>query len=150
MTQLIFTTPEFEGQSFQVPEGKTTVGRAADNTLRIEHETISAYHCEILRYGREVIVRDRASTNGIWVGNARIRGQTCVAHGQPIRFGAVEARLEIPPPTFQDYQTEVTAIRLLVRTPRQSDLAPEPASPVVIKPASCASACGCHLRAKNA
>ena len=77
MPQLIFTTPHFNNQSFKLPEGKTTVGRVAGNTLVIQHDTISANHCEILLYGREVIVRDRGSTNGTWVDDCRVKGPGC-------------------------------------------------------------------------
>src|SRR5690348_14999747 len=115
MIQLIFTSPDFNGQSFPLPEGKTTVGRAPGNTLVIEHDSISARHCEILRYGREVIIRDCASTNGIWVGATRVKGQTSISHGQRVRLGTVEVRLELPPPDNYKPHTDFTAIHLLKR-----------------------------------
>lgn len=137
MTQLIFTTPRFKKQSFKIPEGETTVGRAAGNTLIIQDDTVSGKHCEILLYGREVIVRDRGSTNGTWVDDCRVKGQTCVRHGQRVRFGEVEARLELPPQTYQDHHTEVTAIHLLGHARKESALPAEPNTSVIIKPQAC-------------
>lgn len=137
MPQLIFTTPHFSNQRFKLPEGKTTVGRVAGNTLIIQHDTISANHCEILLYGREVIVRDRGSTNGTWVDDCRVKGQTCMHHGQRIRFGGVEARLELPPRSFEDQHTEVTAIHLLTRSAKVP-LPSGPETAVIIRPHACA------------
>ena len=137
MTKLIFKTPEFDGQSAPLADGKTTVGSAPGNTLIIQHDSISADHCELLLYGREVIVRDRASANGIWVDGARIHGQTSMRHGQSIRFGAVEARLEMPPPPADDAQTEFTAIyefKREVRDLRRNPAPLEPPPAVIIKP----------------
>ena len=135
MTQLIFNTPQFRGQSFEVPEGKSTVGRAPGNSLIIEHDSVSGNHCEILLYGREVIVRDRASTNGTWVDGCRVKGQTAMNHGQRIRFGAVEAQLQLPPPAqYQD--TEITAIHLHARAMRRPAPRQQPQTPTVIQPRS--------------
>ncbi len=137
MAQLIFKTPEFSGQSAPLPDGKTTVGRAPGKALIIEHDSISPEHCELLLYGREVIVRDRASASGTWVDGARIHGQTSMRHGQLIRFGAVEAHLDMPPPPVRDDQTEFTAIYEYskeMREIRRASLRPEPPLPVVIKP----------------
>ncbi|HKQ39193.1 MAG TPA: FHA domain-containing protein [Verrucomicrobiae bacterium] len=136
MTKLIFTTPLFKNQSFKIPEGKTTVGRAFGNTLIIQHDTVSQNHCEILLHAGEVIIRDRTSTNGTWVDDIRVKGQTCMRHGQRIRFGQVEARLELPPPSFEDQHTEVTAIHLLPRLTAES---PKPAAltAVIIRPQPC-------------
>ena len=137
MAQLIFKTREFSGQSVPLPDGKTTVGRAANNTLVIEHDSISPDHCELLLYGREVIVRDRASSTGIWVDGARINGQTSMRHGQSLRIGAVEAHLEMPPPPPHDDRTEFTAIyeyKREIRDMRRNPARLEPPPPVVIKP----------------
>jgi pSer/pThr/pTyr-binding forkhead associated (FHA) protein len=134
MTQLIFKTPEFSGQSASLPDGKTTVGRAPGNALIIEHDSVSADHCELLLYGREVIVRVRASANGTWVDGALINGQTSMRHGQVIRFGTVEARLEMPPPPPRDDQTEFTAIYTYKEVMRQPPGPMAPPPPVVIKP----------------
>ena len=132
MIKLTFTRPDFENQTVDLPDGKTTVGRASTNTLIIRDDTVSAAHCEILVYGREVIIRDQASTNGTWVDNCHVKGQTCVSHGQRIRFGSVEARLELPTPAFGEPDTEVTAIHLLGSV--KKDETPQPRQPVVIQP----------------
>jgi hypothetical protein len=141
VAKLVFTTPEFAGQGFELPEGKTTVGRAPGNTLVIEAPSVSAQHCQILVYGSEVIVRDEGSTNGTWVNQSRVRGQTAVQNGQTIRFGSVEARLELPAQKEEEDQTEHTAIYLHARAQRdarraerQRPAASSSASPTIIRP----------------
>ena len=133
MARLVFITPEFSDYAFQISEGKTTVGRAHDNNLIIQHHSVSAHHCEILLHGTEVIVRDGGSTNGIWVDGCRIKGQTALRHGQRVGFGAVEARLELPPPPFESHDTELTAIHSLRR--KSEKIAP-PLSGVILQPSS--------------
>lgn len=132
MSKLIFLGDEFAGEKFEVPDGETPVGRAPNNMLIIDHPDISAEHCRILQYAREVIVRDTGSRNGTWVDGVRVQGQTGVKHGQVIRFATVEARLEIPPPPRETRDTSVTAIYDHAKLSRQKP-APAPA-PVTIKP----------------
>ena len=134
MFKLIFTDPVFEGQSFELPDGTTTVGRAPDNTLIIDDACVSAHHCQILRYGREVIVRDAGSSNGTWIDDRPLRGQAPVHNGQTIRFASVEARLEMPLPKMQNDHTEVTAIYLHARASMELSTPPKPPSPTIIKP----------------
>lgn len=90
---------------------RTTVGRREDSTLPIPDATVSGEHCEILVYGTEVIVRERGSTNGTFVGPNRVAGQLPAKHGDVLRFGSVEARLEFEPDT-QEGVTDLTAVWL--------------------------------------
>lgn len=108
MPKLLFTQPEFAMQSCDLPEGKTTVGRSSHNTLVLSDASVSAHHCELLVSWNEVIVRDHGSSNGTWVAGVRVTGQRPANHSDLIRFGRVEARLELDGfPT--DDATSVTA-----------------------------------------
>jgi pSer/pThr/pTyr-binding forkhead associated (FHA) protein len=51
MAKLVFTNRDHAGQSYELTLQKTTVGRAADNTLVIPDSSLSAHHCEILVNG---------------------------------------------------------------------------------------------------
>ncbi len=59
-------------KSFRVEKGlDVTIGRAFDNSLRIENSSISRYHARITWRGEMLVVSDLASTNGVFVnGNA--------------------------------------------------------------------------------
>ena len=134
MAKLLFITPEFAGECCALAEGKTTVGRAPGHALIIEHGSVSADHCEILVHGREVIVRECGSSNGTWVDGCRVQGQRAVRHGETIRFGSIEARVDLPPDYEEEPQTTMTAIHLHARAVKEPLHALGPASPTIIKP----------------
>jgi len=98
VAKLIFIDKNFTGQVYELVLDKTTVGRGDQNTLVIHDNSLSTAHSEILVNGPEVIVRDRNSRNGTFVNGVRLRNQQSqVKHGQTVRFGCVEARLELEP-----------------------------------------------------
>lgn len=96
VAKLVFVDPSFGGQVYQFSLEKTTVGRSDQNTLVIRHPSVSSVQCEILVHDPEVIVRDLGSKNGTVVNGRKLRNQqSALKHGQMIRFGSVEARLEL-------------------------------------------------------
>lgn len=95
MPKLHFSQPEFAATPVDLPEGKTTVGRSSRNSLVLNDVSVSASHCEVLVSWNEVILRDLGSSNGTWVAGVRVNGQQPANHGECIRFGRVEARLEL-------------------------------------------------------
>lgn len=109
MPKLIFTQPEFAEQFFQLPDGQFTVGRSGQNHIILQEDSVSGRHAELLIYGPEVIVRELESRNGTFVNNVRIQTQSGVKHGQTIRFGRVEVRLELATNPC-DSRTEITAV----------------------------------------
>ena len=123
--KLIFTQPEFAAQSCELSEGVTTVGRSSRNTLVIRDSSVSADHCEILVSWNEVIVREHGSRNGTWVNGVRVSGQRPVNHGETVRFGKVEARLELAE-VLTDDATANTAHFALARMPPAQPAGPAP------------------------
>ncbi len=112
---------------------KTTVGRAGQNTLVIADGSVSGTHCEILVNGPAVIVRDLGSHNGTWVNGARLVNQQAqLKSGQTVRFGSVEARLDLGEPSFDETASEMTAVRAverIARDQRREEKRPKPADP---------------------
>jgi predicted component of type VI protein secretion system len=116
MPKLVFIGENLKGRVYELMVDQTTVGRNEPNTLVIRDDSISTHHCEILVYGREVIVRDLGSTNGTFVDGLRLQDQQCqVKAGQIVRFGSVPARLEIEEPCSTDTATDVTSVYALSR-----------------------------------
>jgi len=111
MPRLLFLNRELAGHAWDLTVERTTIGRRDTNTLPIPDPTISGEHCEILVFGTEVIVRERGSTNGTFVGATQVTGQLPAKHGDVLRFGSVEARLEFDPETA-DGSTDLTAVWL--------------------------------------
>jgi pSer/pThr/pTyr-binding forkhead associated (FHA) protein len=116
MAKLVFLGKDFNGHTYQLQLERTTVGRSSDNTLVVPHSSVSHHHCEILTYGNEVIVRDLGSTNGTFVDDARLKPQSGVRDGQVIRFGDVQARLELDSAT--EPSSDVTAVHDFARAVR--------------------------------
>jgi len=129
MAKLIFIDKNFAGRSYDLMLEKTTVGRGDHNTLVIRDKSLSSSHCEILMHGAEVIVRDLDSSNGTFVNGSRLNKQGQIKSGQSVRFGSVEARLELDPGKGDVETTEITAVYALgkvLREQRQAQKRPEP------------------------
>ena len=111
MPKLLFISQDFSGRFHVLESEKTTVGRGNHNSLVLHDNSISKSHCEIQVNGVEVIVRDLGSKNGTVVNGERLRSQQRqLKHGQIVKFGSVEARLELEEPPFtRDSATDVTA-----------------------------------------
>lgn len=120
MPKLIFTEQNYAGQVYELTLEKTTVGRSQQNALVIPDKSLSSVHCEILVHGPEVIVCDLGSLNGTYVNGAKIRNQQApLKHGQTVRFGAVEARLELEAQGSEDSATDFTALHAFRRISRE-------------------------------
>jgi len=119
MAKLIFTDENYAGRVYKLVLEKTTVGRGDQNTLVIHDSSLSSNHCEILMNGPEVIVRDLGSRNGTFVNGVKLSNQQCqLKSGQTVRFGVVEARLELDSPSSEDTATDGTAIHTMSRIMR--------------------------------
>jgi predicted component of type VI protein secretion system len=110
MPRIIMISPEFAKQSCELCGGVFALGRDRRNHIVVPHESVSARHCELLVYGREVIVRDLGSRNGTFVQGIQVAVQKGVKHGQMLRFGTVAARLELEHPGNEDDADSSTAM----------------------------------------
>lgn len=104
---------------FALGEGTTAIGRAEDNQVRIEHESVSRWHAA-LRVGQSLVIEDLGTANGTFVPDRTRRsepGQTqhlCrlvrdsaeLGVGDNIMLGAVSAVLRRPSaPTGADAES---------------------------------------------
>jgi pSer/pThr/pTyr-binding forkhead associated (FHA) protein len=135
MPRLILTNPEFANQSCVLPDGTFSVGRSRSNRIVIRDDSVSKEHCELLVWGSEIIVRERGSRNGTFVNGVRVEAQSGVHHGERLRFGRIEARVEIE---FLegDASTAISATQEYQRFLRKSGQpeASQPTFPVVFTP----------------
>lgn len=133
MTKLVFIGGKFSGRIYEIVAHRTTVGRADFNTLSLHDGSVSERHCEIYDNGADVIVRDLGSRNGTFVNGEELHdAQRPLAHGQIVKFGAVEARLEISRASTSDTNTDVTAIHFHAREVAQPHPHQPPAPPVTL------------------
>lgn len=61
------------GRELQVTGDVCRIGKAPDNHLVIDDETVSRYHCELVREPKGWLLRDAGSTNGTQLDGAEIR-----------------------------------------------------------------------------
>jgi len=116
--KLVFVGEHFAGKSYELSLEKITVGRGDHTNLVLHHRSVSQTHCEILIHGTEVIVRDLGSANGTFVNGIRISPQSEVKSEQMLRFGSVQARLDLGFPGEDDTASDLTAAYTLRRIVR--------------------------------
>jgi pSer/pThr/pTyr-binding forkhead associated (FHA) protein len=117
MAKLIFNGEKFGGRVYELAATRTTVGRSNVNTLSVRDGSVSEQHCEIYDNGEDLIVRDLGSTNGTYLNGQLLRNaQGPLAHGGTIKFGAIEARVEmLSTCSAGDTATDVTAVHAYAR-----------------------------------
>jgi hypothetical protein len=93
MPKLIILSGILEGKVFDLLDERVTVGRALDNTIRIEDGTVSSHHAVFLMEMDGIKLRDLNSTNGTRVNTLRIT-ETMLNNGDAVRMGSVEMRFE--------------------------------------------------------
>jgi len=98
MYKLVAITPRLTGLSYELGTHWVTIGRNDDNAFKIVEASISSQHCEVRLRGNELDIRDLRSTNGTFIEGQPITDTEAVLrHGQILRLGEVELRLEITP-----------------------------------------------------
>ena len=70
-----------------LPSDRLTIGREPDNDVALDEGGVSRYHAVVERRGAFWTVRDLNSSNGTWVGAARI-ARTVLNDGESFRIGA--------------------------------------------------------------
>jgi hypothetical protein len=93
MPKLHILTGQLEGKVFDLLEERVTVGRALDNTIRMEDGTISHHHAMFLLEPDGYKLRDLNSTNGTRVNGMRT-AETKLHNTDLVRMGSVEMRYE--------------------------------------------------------
>ena len=89
---LTVLTGKAKGASLRIPEERerpTTIGKARDNDLVIDDPTVSRRHLRVRRTERGLEVEDLSSTNGTFIGPARI-ASAMIEPGTVLRAGDVE------------------------------------------------------------
>jgi len=76
--------------------GVMTIGRAADNTVRLDHQSVSRRHARIIAGGGIPLVEDVGSSYGTLLDGRAITAPAALADGSRLTLGDVELRLERP------------------------------------------------------
>ena len=95
MAKLSGMSGEFKGREFPIEQGEITIGRKADNTILLDHPTISSHHCRIVRSGDSCVLEDLDSTNGTRVNSRDVR-EDILHHKDLIQLGSIEFLFDAP------------------------------------------------------
>ena len=95
MAKLSGMSGDFKGREYPIEQGEITIGRKADNTILLDHPTISSHHCRILRNGDACVLQDLDSTNGTRV-NSRDVKESALHHKDLIQLGSIEFLFDAP------------------------------------------------------
>jgi pSer/pThr/pTyr-binding forkhead associated (FHA) protein len=76
---------------------RTTIGRTADNDLRIDSEAISRHHAVIVCGPINAVVEDLGSTNGVQVNGQRVRRHV-LRDGDALTIGRSQFRFVVRAP----------------------------------------------------
>ena len=93
MARLIVLSEGEKGKTHELKVDRTTIGRVEDNTFQIPEASVSSHHCEVLRKGEEIVVKDLDSTNGTFIDGEKITEAT-LKPGQTLRLGQIELKLD--------------------------------------------------------
>ena len=73
---------------FSLEADRTTVGKAAENDVALEHDPMASHlHAILERFPAGWCVTDLGSSNGTWVNGERIWSSHRLRHGDEIRVG---------------------------------------------------------------
>lgn len=74
---------------FEIPAGRSTVGRSSTNNIVIDADSVSLVHARVLQKDGEWWVLNLLSTNGTYVNHRKVTDSR-LRNGDHVRFGEVE------------------------------------------------------------
>jgi diguanylate cyclase (GGDEF)-like protein len=76
------------GKKFILEKEETTIGRGETCEIVLELDNVSRKHCSFLVKPDGVFLRDNGSTNGTYLNNVEVRGETPLRSGDLIKIGS--------------------------------------------------------------
>ena len=87
MPKLVCTNGLNKDDEFQLGEGATIIGRAADCNIILFDKKCSRRHCQVYKKGNYYAVEDLESRHGTLVNSKPVKGRTSLGVGDKIRIG---------------------------------------------------------------
>lgn len=95
MAELTFSFRGELVQRIELPPGRITIGRRADNDVVLPDSTVSGHHAAVDNVDGRVVVEDLGSTNGTLVCRRKVH-QQALADGDSLSIGKYTATCDIP------------------------------------------------------
>ena len=84
---MLVTAGSNVGARAELDRAPILIGRGADAAIRLDDDYVSTRHARIAASGDQWFVEDLGSTNGTYVGTARITQPTTITMGTQVRIG---------------------------------------------------------------
>ena len=86
-THLLVVEGENPGTRAELADAPLLIGRGSDAAIKLDDDYVSTRHARIASSGDQWFVEDLGSTNGTYIGSARITQPTTLALGTQVRIG---------------------------------------------------------------
>jgi hypothetical protein len=100
--QLVVVNGRMRGAGFDIPDGRSEIGRQAGVAILLDDQDVSRRHAVLDRSDGRVVLADLGSTNGTWVNQRRLhpgdrRDGVELRDGDEVRVGSVTMRVSMAP-----------------------------------------------------
>lgn len=92
---LIVVSGTTNGKEIPIRMPEFIIGRDPDCHLRPASPMISKKHCSFVLQGERVLFKDFGSTNGSFVNEARVEGETYLKDGDVVKFGPLTFQVKL-------------------------------------------------------
>ena len=86
-THLIVVEGDNVGARAELSQAPLLIGRGSDAAIKLDDDYVSTRHARIAASGDQWFVEDLGSTNGTYIGSARITQPTTIGLGTQVRIG---------------------------------------------------------------
>lgn len=86
-THVLVVEGSSAGERADLAQAPILIGRGTDAAIRLDDDYVSTRHARIAASGDQWFVEDLGSTNGTYVGSARITQPTTLTLGTQVRIG---------------------------------------------------------------
>ncbi|MCW2835043.1 MAG: fhaB [Nocardioides sp.] len=86
-THLVVVEGDNVGARAELSQAPLLIGRGSDAAIKLDDDYVSTRHARVAASGDEWFVEDLGSTNGTYVGAARITQPTTIGLGVQVRIG---------------------------------------------------------------
>ena len=97
MATLVIRTKGLPAETLELKPGVNRLGRSSDNDFKIQHDTISRFHCEVVVQEDALWAHDLDSSNGTYVNDLLIEGRVYLTDGDLLRLGDVNMEVQDAP-----------------------------------------------------
>ena len=105
---LVVTDGPRRGMRVEIRPGTVMIGRSEEADLDLGDRTVSSKHCDLIRIGEFVMVRDLGSTNGTFIDGIQVRDTQDFPVGSALQVGATKLYHEYRSQSEIEEQNQLT------------------------------------------